>query len=217
MAEKKKNTRAFTKNHPEIPLLSELPPGVKRNQNKKRSDSSTWVPRSNLSPQSFSHPIEDREFSSNSTESEAVALLGKTFSAPSKKFQDKGMSPMVNFPYRSNIANEVDHSWGYRENMERGFSPGQEPYVANLMDFDPIESEAATTDHEELIPQLVLLKKQVEDEEAKHLLLEKEKEKIIMNSIIERDSLLRRMASLQEKNKNWRRNPLVYILISLEI
>ena len=51
MAEKKKNLCAFTRNHPEIPLLTNLPPGVKRNQNKKRYNFySTWVPRSNLSP-----------------------------------------------------------------------------------------------------------------------------------------------------------------------
>ena len=152
MAEKRKNTRAFTKNHPEISLLSDLPPGTKRNQNKKRSDNSTWVPRSNLSPQSLSHPTEEREFSSNSTESEGVALLGETFLASPKNFQDKSMSPAVNFPYRSNIENEINHSWGYRENMEMDFNPRQEPYVANLMDFDLVESKVATTDHEELIP-----------------------------------------------------------------
>ena len=120
MTEKRKNTRAFTKNHPEIPLLAELPLGVKRNQNKKRFDSSTWVPRSNLSPQSLCHPIEEGEFSSKSTKSEGVALLGETFLASPKNFQDKSISPVVNFPYRSNIANEINHSWGYRENMERG-------------------------------------------------------------------------------------------------
>ena len=179
MAEKRKNTRAFTKNHPEIPLLAKLPSRVKKNQNKKRSDSSTWVPRSNLSPQSLCHPIEEREFSSNSTESEAAALLGETFSAPSKNFQDKDTSPVINFPYRSNIPNEIDHSWGYRENMEMGFNPRQEPYVANLMDFDLVDSEAAATDHEELIPQLALLKKRVADEETRRLLLEKEKEKLL--------------------------------------
>ena len=152
MVEKRKNTRSFTKNHPEIPLLTDLPLGVKRNQNKKRSNSSTWVPRSNLSPQSLCHPIEEREFSSNSTKSEGVALLGETFLAPPKVFQDNSVSAMVNFPYKSNIANEINHSWGYRENMEMGFNPRQEPYVANLMDFDPVESEVATTDHEELVP-----------------------------------------------------------------
>ena len=111
------------------------------------------------------------------------------------------MAPVVNFPYRSNIANEINHNWGYRENMEMGFNPRQEPYVANLMDFDPVESKTATTDHEELIPQLALLKKKVADEEAKHWCLEKEKEKIILNTIIEIDGFLRRMASLQEQNR----------------
>ena len=175
MAKRRKNTFSFTKNHPEIPFLSKLPPGIKRNQSKKRSNSSTWVPRSNLSPHSLCHPIEEREFSSNSTESEGAALLGDTFSSPPKNFQHRSVSPVVKFPYKSNIANEINHSWGYRENMEMGFNPRQEPYVANLMDFDSVEFEAATIDHEELFPQLDLFRKKVADEEARHLRLKKEK------------------------------------------
>ena len=122
--------------------------------------------------------------------------MGETFLAPPKVFQDKSVSPVVNFPYRSNIENEINHSWGYRENRELGFNPGQEPFVENLMDFDPVDFEVVTTYHEELIPQLALLRKKVSDEEARHLLLENEKEKIIMNTIIERDNFFRRMASL---------------------
>ena len=127
--------------------------------------------------------------------------MGETFSAPPKVFQDKSVSPVVNFPYRSNIANEINHSWDFRENMEIGFSPRKEPYVSNLMDFDLVNSKAATKDHEDLFPQLALLRRKVVDEEARCLHLEKEKEKVIMNTIIERDNFLRRMASLQEKNK----------------
>ena len=47
------------------------------------------------------------------------------------------------------------------------------------MDFDPVDSKATTTDHEELFPQLALLRKRVADEETRRLLLEKEKEKLL--------------------------------------
>lgn len=52
-----------------------------------------------------------------------------------------------------------------------------------------------------MLAQLEILKEKVEKEDAKWLHLIKEKEKITMNSLFERDALLRRMALLQEQNR----------------
>ena len=83
------------------------------------------------------------------------------------------MSLVGGIPYRPKMANEMNHSWGFREKLDMSFSPRQEPYVANLMDFDPMDSKATTIDHEELFPELVLLRKRVADEEDRHMRLEK--------------------------------------------
>lgn len=96
----------------------------------------------------------------------------------------------------------MNHNWVFRVNMGASFSPRQGPYVANLIDLDDLlDSKASTANLEDLFPELVLLWMRVVEEEAKHIPLEKEKEKITLNTLIERDTLLRRMASLQEKNK----------------
>ena len=46
-----------------------------------------------------------------------------------------------------------------------------------------------------------VLRKRVAEEDAKHLHLEKERQKAIINAILEREALMRRMVSLQEHNK----------------
>ena len=45
------------------------------------------------------------------------------------------------------------------------------------------------------------MKTWVAEEEAKHIHLEKEKEKATLDAIVERDNLLRRMVSLKTHNK----------------
>ena len=48
MTDKKKTTRAFVKTNPDIPLYGELPPVVRKNNNKKRGDAvHTWRPIEN--------------------------------------------------------------------------------------------------------------------------------------------------------------------------
>lgn len=111
------------------------------------------------------------------------------------------MSPIGDLPYKLDLANEINHSWAFQGHMDTSCNPRQSPYDVNLMDFDAPNYEITTTDHEELYPKLVLLRKRVTEEEARHMRLEKDKEKIILNSIIERDNLMRMMTSLQERNK----------------
>ena len=63
------------------------------------------------------------------------------------------MSHVGDIPYRPNLVNEMNHSWGFRENLDASFSPRQEPYVENLIDLDDlVNSKATTIDHEELYP-----------------------------------------------------------------
>ena len=72
----------------------------------------------------------------------------------------------------------------------------------NLIDLDdPIDSEATSIDPKELQLDIGLLKKWVAEEEAKQIRLGKEKAQVILDAIVERDSLLRRMVALKEQNK----------------
>ena len=72
----------------------------------------------------------------------------------------------------------------------------------NLIDLDdPIDSEATSVDPKKLQSEIGFLKKWVVEEEAKHSHLEKDKERLTLDAIVERDSLLRRMATLKEQNK----------------
>ena len=79
--------------------------------------------------------------------------------------------------------------------MGASFSTRQGPYVANLVDL-----EVTTTDPKDLFLELVLLRRRVVEEEPKHIRLEKEKEQITLNTLIERDKFLSRMDFLQEQN-----------------
>ena len=49
--------------------------------------------------------------------------------------------------------------------------------------------------------ELEMLRKRVTKEDARHLHLEKERERATMNALLERESLLKRMNALQEHNK----------------
>ena len=69
------------------------------------------------------------------------------------------------------------------------------------MDTYTNDSTSTTANPNELMDELEMLRKMVAREDAKCLHLEKEKENITMNSLFEREALLRQMASLQEQNK----------------
>ena len=49
--------------------------------------------------------------------------------------------------------------------------------------------------------ELEILRKKVAKEDAKCMHLEKEKEKITINALLEREALMRRMVSLQDHNR----------------
>ena len=49
--------------------------------------------------------------------------------------------------------------------------------------------------------ELEMPRKRVTEEDARHLQLEKEKEKETINALLEREALMRRMVSLQEHNR----------------
>ena len=69
----------------------------------------------------------------------------------------------------------------------------------NLIDLDePIDSEATSIDPKELQSEIGFLKKLIGEEEAKCISLEKEKEQVTLDAIVERDNLLRRMVTLKE-------------------
>ena len=66
---------------------------------------------------------------------------------------------------------------------------------------DPVDSEATSIDPKEFQSKIGFLRKWVTEEDAKRIYSRKEKEQVILDAIVERDSLLRRMATLKEKNK----------------
>ena len=66
---------------------------------------------------------------------------------------------------------------------------------------DAVDFEVTSIDPKELQSDKWLLKKWVVEEEAKWSHLGKEKEQVILDAIVERDSLLKRMAALKEQNK----------------
>ena len=96
MADRKKNTRAFAKTNSDIPLYGELPPVVRKNNNKKKGDAiHTWRPIENDHDNNFVHGTIKRT-SSLSSESENTRLFSSTFFAPfyvEQNFQDKVVSP----------------------------------------------------------------------------------------------------------------------------
>ena len=54
MDDKKKNTRAYMRANPNVPMYIDLPQGGQKNLNKKRADSNpTWKPRSSVSVNSL--------------------------------------------------------------------------------------------------------------------------------------------------------------------
>ena len=61
MTDRKKNTRAFTKTNPDVPLYGELPPITRKNNNKKKGEAiHTWRPRKNTHDNSSTHYTDRR-------------------------------------------------------------------------------------------------------------------------------------------------------------
>lgn len=80
---------------------------------------------------------------------------------------------------------------------------GQIPYVErNLIDLDdPVDSETTFVDPDELMSEIETLRRNFVEEDVKFIHLEKEKEVIAMNALIEREAFLRGMEALKEKNR----------------
>ena len=102
----------------------------------------------------------------------------------------------------------MNHRLGLRSSFDDPFNPRAAPYIEpNLIDInDPANSEATSADPKEVRSEIGVLKKWIDEEEAKHIRLEKEKEQATLDAIIERDALLRRMATLKEQNKKLEEN-----------
>ena len=88
MVDKRKNTRAYVKANPDIPLYEELPVGNRRNNTKKKGEAiHTWKPRENVHSNPLYHAA-SRETSSMSSESKNTRLFSRTFSTPLYADQD---------------------------------------------------------------------------------------------------------------------------------
>ena len=72
---------------------------------------------------------------------------------------------------------------------------------------DPVDFEATSIYPKELQSEIGFLRKWVAEEEAKWIRSRKEKEQVILDAIVERDSLLRRMAALKEQNNKLSEKP----------
>ena len=82
MADRRKNTRAYTRANLDIPMYTDLPQGGRKNLNKKREDPNpTWKTRGSISVNSQYQPVARRE-SSLSSESKNTRLLGGIFITP---------------------------------------------------------------------------------------------------------------------------------------
>ena len=114
------------------------------------------------------------------------------------------MSPVGNASPRQDLIAEMNHRLGYKNAFEDPFNPRVVPYMeTNLIDLDdPANSKATSIDPKEVQSEIAFLKKWVAEEEAKRAHLEKEREKVTLNVIIERDDLLRMMDSLNKQNNN---------------
>lgn len=105
----------------------------------------------------------------------------------------------------------MNHRLGIKSSFEDPFNSRAIPYMeTNLIDQDDLaDSKATFIDPKEVQSKIGFLKKWVAEEEAKCTCLEKQREQATMNAIIERDNLLRRMASLKEQNKKLEERTLV--------
>lgn len=156
-------------------------------------------------------PVVERESSSLSSKSENTRLLGGILTTPiqaEKVYHDKNVSSIGDIPCRPNVMKEMNHRLGYKNTLDVFFNLRQTPYVEiNLIDLDdPVDSEATYANPEEVYLEIEILKRRVVREDAKFIHLEKEKEKDTINSLIERDNLLRRMVALKEHNRKLEEN-----------
>ena len=110
------------------------------------------------------------------------------------------MSPVGTRSPRPELIAEMNKKLGPKSSFGDPFNSKYVSYLqANLIDLgDPIDSKANSIDPKELQSEIGFLKKWIVEEEAKHISLEKEKEKATLDVIVERDNLLRRMVALKK-------------------
>lgn len=150
MTDKRKNTRAYTRVNPNVPMYTDLPQVGRKNLSKKRMDTNpTWKPRGNVSVNSL-QPMVGRESSSLSSKSETTRLLGGIFITPSQDervYQEKNMSPVGNSSPQPDLIVDMNHRLGLNSSFEDPFNPREVPYMeTNLIDLDdPVDSEATQT------------------------------------------------------------------------
>ena len=141
MADKRKNTRAYMRANPNVPMYTDLPQGGRKNQNKKRIDPNpTWKPRGNAFINSQYQLVLGREYSSLSFESKTTRLLGSIFSTPlpdERVFQDKDVSMVGIASSRPDPIADMNYRLGFRSSFDDPFNPRVAPYVEpNLIDLD---------------------------------------------------------------------------------
>ena len=156
MADRRKNTRAYTRANFDVPMYTDLPRGGRKNLNKKKADPNpTLKIRGNTSVNSQYQAVPRRE-SSLSSESENIRLLGGIFSTPipdEKTYQDKDISPVgIGSPRLELMAKMNQKLQGLKRSFGNPFiSKAASSIEPNLIDLDdPIDSEATSIDPKEL-------------------------------------------------------------------
>ena len=181
MANRRKNTRAYTRANPGIPMYTNLPQGGRKNLNKKRVDPNpTWKTRGSISVNSQYKPIARRE-SSLSSKSKNTRLLGGIFSTPlldERTYQDKDLSLVGTRSPRLELIAKMNQRLGPKSSFGNPLNSKAVSYTQpNLINLDdPIDSKATSVDPKELQSEIGFLRKWVAKEEAKHSHLEKDKE-----------------------------------------
>ena len=139
-------------------------------------------------------------------ESENTRLLGEIFSTPlpeEKIYHDKFFSSIVDTTFKPNMSKEINQRCGYKNTLNIKLNLGKVSYIErNLIDLDDlVDLENTSIDPDELLSEIKTSMMKVAKEDAKRIRLEKEKEVITMNSLIEKESFLRRMESLKDQNR----------------
>lgn len=134
-----------------------------------------WKTRDSVLAHSQYQPVIEGESSSLNSKSKNTRLLGEMFNIPLPKermYQHKNISYVgdTNFKPKG-----VNHRWGYKNTLNVGPNIFQVSYIKrNHIDLDdPVYIETTSTDPNELLLEIEVLRKKVAKEDAQHIHLEK--------------------------------------------
>ena len=188
MADKRKNTKDYVKENLDIPLYEELFVVNRRNNTKKKGEVvHTWRPKDNVHSNPLYHNT-NRE-TSLSSNSENTRLFSGTFSThlyANQDFQDKTIPPMGEPMCKSISFKEMNQQVRNSNTQQKSSQSTFVPFIEkNIIDLDTttIDSDDTTIEQEELMNEVKVLRKRVVEEDARHLHLEKEREKATINAL----------------------------------